>query len=533
MREDQLAEKLAHLVKIADKRLMLAVDEAKHELLLLAPKDDRLRVERRHRVSHSPVRIAVSRDGRICTVTCLWARQVNVIEMNHSPPDQEGRSEVTLRTVATINLPFSPREQWLAADGQRLVVADSFGDKLGVIDLSKPHDVTLRCIPGHNVRGLCLNRDGDHLLISHQMINGRMPTQRERVFWGSVVGNVMREVALTELFADVDPEDVIDGAADVAHWKLHPMGRPGSATGDPSAVRMTSTSKTLVALSGVDEVAISPGHLQPFARRKTGNGPVAIAVDEAEEYAYVANKFDDSLTVIDLARSTTQQVALGRVAKPSLVQKGEILFYDARLSLDGWYSCHSCHTDGHTNGFVNDNFGDNSVGAPKRILSLLGAGETGPWAWSGERKDLTEQIRKSIHETMRGDEKVTTTGNIAALKAYVESLPTPPSLDAARGALDRPAIARGRNVFAAQGCQACHRAPTYTSPKTYDVGLEDEVGSQRFNPPSLRGVSQRQTFFHDGRALRLQDVFRVHRHPHRDSLPEADLKDLLRFLRSL
>ena len=51
-------------------------------------------------------------------------------------------------------------------------------------------------------------------------------------------------------------------------------------------------------------------------------------------------------------------------------------------------SCHSCHPDGHTNGLLNDNLGDGNFGAPKRVLSLLGVGQTGPWAWNGGVADL-------------------------------------------------------------------------------------------------------------------------------------------------
>jgi cytochrome c peroxidase len=70
-------------------------------------------------------------------------------------------------------------------------------------------------------------------------------------------------------------------------------------------------------------------------------------------------------------------------------------------------------------------------------------------------------------------------------------------------------------------------------PKTYDVGLPDEHGRARFNPPSLRGVGQRDAFLHDGRAKRLEDVFTRHSHPDGGELPARQLQDLLAFLRSL
>ena len=95
-------------------------------------------------------------------------------------------------------------------------------------------------------------------------------------------------------------------------------------------------------------------------------------------------------------------------------------------------------------------------------------------------------------------------------------------------------MARGRAVFEAQGCAACHVPPlTYTSDQVVDVGLEDGQGLSRFNPPSLRGVSQRDSLLHDGRAKSLDAVFQDFGHQLREGLPDEDLRALVRFLKSL
>ncbi len=122
---------------------------------------------------------------------------------------------------------------------------------------------------------------------------------------------------------------------------------------------------------------------------------------------------------------------------------------------------------------------------------------------------------------------------VRALAAYVESLPPPPPLDVARGTVDAAAVARGRRIFREEGCIECHSPPTYTSPDTYDVGLKDESGNQRFNPPTLRGVSQRDRWLHDGRAARLDDIFTRWRHGLEQPLDHGQLADLLAFLRQL
>jgi cytochrome c peroxidase len=122
---------------------------------------------------------------------------------------------------------------------------------------------------------------------------------------------------------------------------------------------------------------------------------------------------------------------------------------------------------------------------------------------------------------------------IEALAAYLKSLPAPPSLAEARGDADQAAIARGQKVFDRLQCAECHAPPTYTDSSVYDVGLADRLGNRTFNPPSLRGVSQRDRYFHDNRAENLEEVFGRFQHKVPSDLARQDLDDLLRFLQSL
>jgi cytochrome c peroxidase len=222
---------------------------------------------------------------------------------------------------------------------------------------------------------------------------------------------------------------------------------------------------------------------------------------------------------------------LGPQRLPSVQEEGEALFYDARLSHRSWLSCHSCHTDGHGNGRLSDTLGDGSFGAPKRVLSLLGAADTGPWAWNGSMTTLEEQIQKSIVTTLCG--KPPSKEQVAALTAYVRSLKPPPSVAAARSEATDSACARGEKVFHQQGCAKCHEPSTYTSPRTYDVNLSGEVGNARFNPPSLRGLSQRDAVFHDNRASTLKSALANFRHGLKDNISDGNLSDLMAFLAGL
>ena len=190
-------------------------------------------------------------------------------------------------------------------------------------------------------------------------------------------------------------------------------------------------------------------------------------------------------------------------------------------------SCHSCHTDGHTSGLIVDTLGDGDYGAPKRVPSLLGTRNTGPWGWNGGMASLDIQVRKSIATTMHGEPP--TDGQTSDLVAYLEALQTPQSPYRE----NRELIGRGRAVFRSRECMKCHTSPTFTSTGTFDVGLADERNRRSFNPPSLRGVSQRDRFFHDGRASSLEDVLLRFRHQLDEPLSSEQFAALLAFLRSL
>ena len=76
------------------------------------------------------------------------------------------------------------------------------------------------------------------------------------------------------------------------------------------------------------------------------------------------------------------------------------------------------------------------------------------------------------------------------------------------------AVRRGRALFKAKACGACHIPPLYTSDEIFRVGLEDYGDAYvGFNPPSLRGVGRRSPYLHDGRAVTLEQVFKYYHRP--------------------
>ena len=543
--EHAIGKRLSAIVALPNSTRLLVTDEAAHELVLLDTKDDSLSVVERLPVSPYPVSICLAEDGKSATIASLWSRRVTFVEVGRGSPDSahqptaglpsgapqedlrsagSARSE-DLRRAAILDLPFAPRCQLLLPGRDRLLVADSFGGRLALIEPSSRKLIDSRQFPGHNVRGLGASPNGKMLIVAHQMLNDLAHSIRNDIHWGLLMSNDLRWLEVNSVLTG--GEKMYYGA------HMHPLGDPGKGGGDPGGLDVAPDGLVCVSLAGVNQIAFGKEGDFSMQRVNVGRRPTAVKITPDSRTAYVANTHDDSISIVNLVdREVTATIPLGPAPELSQIQQGELLFYDARLSHDGWMSCHSCHTDGHANGEKNDNFSDRSFGAPKRVISLLGMRDTLPLAWNGQVTTLQRQIVNSLDATMQRDEPLPKE-DVQKIAAYVQSLEIPPPLDALRGTQDTAAIERGRKVFASRDCASCHAPPTYTTPAAYDVGLSDAQGNREFNPPSLRGLSHRGPFFHDNNAPTLEEVFTKQGHPNAASYKPEELKDLMAFLLSL
>ncbi|HTJ84109.1 MAG TPA: c-type cytochrome, partial [Polyangiaceae bacterium] len=271
-----------------------------------------------------------------------------------------------------------------------------------------------------------------------------------------------------------------------------------------------STSTLLVSCLGIDAVvAYDAASANPVAVEKArwdvGSGPLGIAVESGKHRAIVWSQFERSLEIIDLGEMGAvdtkgaepkqhDRIALKSMAEPMplAVVLGRQIFHavgDTRISQDG-RACASCHPDGR-----DDAITWATPEGPRRTIMLAGrlAG-TEPLAWGGTSKDLREHLGHTF-ERLNGQGLRNV--ELEALVAYVDALPPPPA-DAVH---DQALVKKGEAIFrdSKTECATCHMEGG-TDRKVHDLGAKaraDRKGT--FDTPSLRLISGRGPFFHDGR----------------------------------
>jgi cytochrome c peroxidase len=265
--------------------------------------------------------------------------------------------------------------------------------------------------------------------------------------------------------------------------------------------------------------------------------PLSLAVLPGSHQAVVANYLRDALQIVDVfAGQVVRTIPLGGPEHPTLARQGEALFYDARRSHNQWFSCHTCHVDGHTCGLTFDTLNDDSYNNPKLTPSLHGVARTAPWTWHGWQKDLGAGVEKSFTQTMFGPEP--SAREVRAVVAFLGTLEHPPNPHRVADNELSAAAKRGQALFTGVArCSRCHAPPEYTSATTYELNLEDDGSPyRRWNPPSLRGLWQRGPYLHDGRAATLHELLQDPHAPEKlggHALTPEQRRDLVAFLESL
>lgn len=556
---------------------ILVTDAAESRLNLIKVDRNHAEVVSQIPLPAYPVTIQVAADQKSCSVACRWARKLTFVTIGE-----------TLDAAGDVDLEFCPGEQLHIPSRKRMLVADAFGGQLAVVNSSTRTVEAVHEFGAHNIRGLAISHDGQSLLISHQILNDAAFPRRSDIIWGVMIDNKIRVAEIDRVLAG-EPNAVYRGRSFNVGYAGQGAGDPDALYVDPTGRAVLALAGVNEVSIGVPDsrafqrigVGIRPTALLPltsdrfvvvnelsdsltlidmsrdasgrmFADEETGekvvseSGSPERAADSKASlrgdgdksyeagsngtYSYDADAgtYGRAYLDVDIYRS---HLALGKTPEPGPVERGEQLFFSARLSHANWFSCHSCHVDGHTNGGRSDTFGDDTRGAPKRVLSLLGVSETGPWGWNGKKATLPKQIHQSARSTMSG--RGVSDRETEDIAAFLKTLEPPPPFQPASTPADQKLVKAGRKLFESLRCTDCHAGSVLTSADAYDVGLEDERGLREFNPPTLRGVGYRPNLFHDRRASSLKEVLTKFQHQLDRPLRQDELTALLRYLRSL
>lgn len=479
-----------------------------------------------------PFGVAVTKDGQTAYVSLASLSQVAEIDL----------PKRTVRRL--IDVGRWPKYLALSADESRLAVGCSGDEGVAVVDCAAGKMEFLQKFSGINIGHLHPSADGKYVYFPW-MIYRNNPISRRTIEEGWVLASRIARIHL-------------DAPAPREAISLDPRGK---AVADPLGLALTSNEETVVCTSsGTGELLIynqadlvyqdvgGPGdHIDPkllnhperFNRILIGGRPMGLRISRDNRRVFIANYLTNEVQVVDLEQQElTQSISLGGEESPSLVRQGEAIFYDARRSLNQWYSCHSCHTDGDTNSMAMDTTNDGTERTFKTVLSLRNIKETGPWTWHGWQTDLNAAMFKSLTETMLGPQPAEE--DATALLAFLETLEAPPNPHQVGDQSQAEEVERGRLVFngEAAGCAHCHSGPHYTDGEIHDVGL----GSMRdayvgYNTPSLLGVYNRVRLLHDGRAKSLEQLLTGPHDPAKVTgkrgLSESERHDLIEFLKTL
>jgi len=285
------------------------------------------------------------------------------------------------------------------------------------------------------------------------------------------------------------------------------------------------------------------------ARIPVGQNPRGLALSEDGRKLFVANRLDDTISVIDtstLRVATT--IALAGPKTASALRRGEQTFYSAHYSFQGQISCSSCHIDSTFDG-LQWNLEPNGFGRDivdnKMLEDLRG---TEPYKWNGGNPNIPTECGPRTEKYFWRSENYDDL-QLADLALYIRSLPARPNrwrqpdgeLTAAqergKALFERTADKFGNPISLENRCNYCHSGPKGTNQKLFDVGTKkatDNPGLLKSAP--LTNIALTAPYLHDGSARTLEEIWTIYnpedKHGRTNDLTKDELNDLIEYLRT-
>ncbi len=312
--------------------------------------------------------------------------------------------------------------------------------------------------------------------------------------------------------------------------------------------RLLKAARSPNAAELANDLSASAKYVQ--ARIPVGRNPRAIALAPDGATLYVANRLDDTISVLDTARGQiTGTISLG--GSPSLTpeRRGERLFYTAKYSWGHQFGCTSCHLDSTFDklswDLEPDGFGMDII--DNRSLEDISA--TTPFKWNGGNPDLETQCGLRTEqfffrsEGFRGND-------LEDLVSYVKSIPLRPNRYRLPNGELTPEQQRGKAIYEMSKkkdgtpipemarCSGCHSGKHYSNQLVADTATSKPTDHAReWDVPQLTNIALSAPYLHDGSAQTLEELWTVFnpkdQHGVTNDLTKDELNDLLEYLKTL
>jgi YVTN family beta-propeller protein len=550
-------------------------------------------------VGHVPRGFSLSSDGALLFVTNSWDDTLSVIDTT------------TMAVTATWPVAGEPSSVVEDHAGKRLFVANRISNDVAVLNAETGTEEK-RLLAGRGVSYLTLSPDGSRIFATHVYPNpprvrtgseNRTPPESEITVIDTARAVVVDRMPLHGVagvfhlalsgdgrlgaVAEYHPKNMIPlahlehggafedtitvfgadvgGAVEVPLDELERYAsQPFGVTiaPDKSHIYVTSGGSEMVTVidvprlirfirthptSFVQDLSASANYV--VARIPVGLNPRGLTMTPDGRRLFVANRLDDSISVIDTrSNHVTSTIKMDGPKKVSAIRHGEQTFYSARYSFQGQISCSNCHIDSTFDGIEwnlePDGFGRSTV--DNKLLE--GVKDTEPFKWTGTNPDMATECGPRTEKFFWRSENYDS-ATLAELTTYVRSLePRPNRWKQANGELT-PAQERGQAIFARavdkfkkpipeyNRCAFCHSGPKGTSQKIFDVGTRkptDNTGLLK--APMLTNIALTAPYLHDGSARSLEEIWTVFnpddKHGRTNDLTKDELNDLIEYLRA-
>ena len=549
-------------------------------------------IEKIH-VGHVPRGFSFSPDGLRLFVTNSWDDTLSVIDTT------------TLTVEATWPVGSEPSSGVEDREGKRLFVANRIGNDVAVLDAQTGAEEK-RLLAGRGASYLALSPDGTKIYVTHvypnpaayrtapeseiTVIDVKRAVVVDRIALHAIAGvfhaafsadgrlGVVAEyhpknlVTLAHLEHGGAFEDTITVfGADVGNAVEVPLDELERYASQPFGVVIAPDKSRIYVTSGGSEMvtvidvprlllyihAHPAGFVQDLSasanyvvtRIAVGLNPRGLALSKDGRRLFVANRLDDTISVIDSrTNKVTATIKLDGPKKVSELRHGEQTFYTARYSFQGQIACANCHIDSTFDGLTwnlePDGFGRNTV--DNKLLE--GVKDTAPYKWTGTNPNIPTECGPRTEKYFWRSENYDNQ-TLTDLAIYVRSLDPRPNRWKLPGYQLTPAQERGKAIFERSAdkfgkpvaeynrCVYCHSGLKGTNQKLFDVGTHRALDNPGLlKSPPLTNIALTAPYLHDGSARTLEEIWTVYnpddKHGRTSDLTKDELNDLIEYLRT-